>query len=89
MAEAPAGFGSFGGDLLVGNFGNGEIHAFGLFSGVPRGALKDDRNQPIAIDGLWALQDGTASTGGTGTVLFSSGPNGEADGLVGALNPMP
>lgn len=89
LAEAPAGFGSFGGDLLVGNFGNGEIHAFGLFSGVPKGALKDDQNQPIKIDGLWALQDGTATTGGTGTVLFSSGPNGEADGLVGALNPIP
>ena len=30
---------------------------------------------------------GTATTGGTGTLLFSAGPNGEADGLLGALNP--
>jgi len=37
--------------------------------------------------GLWALQFGTATTGGTGTLLFSAGLNGEADGLVGAINP--
>jgi hypothetical protein len=36
---------------------------------------------------LWALQVGTATTGGTGTLLFSAGLNGEADGLVGAINP--
>jgi uncharacterized protein (TIGR03118 family) len=89
MAVAPAGFGPFGGDLLVGNFGNGEIHAFGLFSGVPLGALRTADHQPIQIDGLWGLKFGTASTGGTGTLLFSSGPNGEADGLVGAINPVP
>jgi len=27
------------------------------------------------------------TTGGTGTLLFSAGLNGEADGLVGAINP--
>ena len=89
LAEAPAGFGPFAGDLLVGNFGNGLIHAFGLFSGVPRGALLDEQHQPIQIDGLWALKFGTATTGGTGTLLFSSGPNGETDGLIGSINPVP
>jgi uncharacterized protein (TIGR03118 family) len=89
MAVAPTGFGPFGGDLLVGNFGNGEIHAFGLFSGVPLGTLRTPDHQPIQIDGLWGLKFGTATTGGTGTLLFSSGPNGEADGLVGAINPVP
>ena len=28
LTMAPAGFGSFGGDLLVGNFGDGQIHAY-------------------------------------------------------------
>jgi hypothetical protein len=28
MALAPAGFGTFGGDLLIGNFGDGVINAF-------------------------------------------------------------
>jgi uncharacterized protein (TIGR03118 family) len=89
LAEAPAGFGPFGGDLLVGNFGNGRIHAFGLFSGVPRGALLNEQHQPIQIDDLWALKFGTATTGGTGTLLFSAGINDEKDGLVGSINPVP
>jgi uncharacterized protein (TIGR03118 family) len=28
LAQAPASFGSFGGDLLVGNFGDGRINAY-------------------------------------------------------------
>jgi uncharacterized protein (TIGR03118 family) len=87
LAVAPAGFGPFGGDLLVGNFGDGLIHAYGLFSGAPRGTLRNEKHQPIQIDGLWGLLPGTATTGGTGTLLFSAGLNGEADGLVGSINP--
>jgi uncharacterized protein (TIGR03118 family) len=87
LEVAPRGFGPFGGKLLVGNFGDGRIHAYGLFSGRPDGTLRTKHHKPITIDGLWALQVGTATTGGTGTLLFSSGPNGEADGLVGAINP--
>lgn len=89
LAEAPTGFGPFGGDLLVGNFGNGLIHAFGLLSGVPRGALRNEQRKPVQIDDLWALKFGTASTGGIGTLLFSAGINDEKDGLVGAINPVP
>jgi uncharacterized protein (TIGR03118 family) len=87
LEVAPRGFGPFGGKLLVGNFGNGRIHAYSLFSGRFDGTLRTQQHMPITIDGLWALQVGTATTGGTGTVLFSAGLNGEADGLVGALNP--
>jgi uncharacterized protein (TIGR03118 family) len=87
LTVAPRGFGPFGGKLLVGNFGDGRIHAYGLFSGRPDGALRGRHHQPVTIDGLWALQFGTATTGGTGTLLFSAGPNGEANGLLGALNP--
>jgi uncharacterized protein (TIGR03118 family) len=87
LEVAPSGFGPFGGKLLVGNFGNGRIHAYGLFSGRFDGTLRDRHHKPIVNDGLWALQFGTATTGGTGTLLFSAGLNGEADGLVGAINP--
>jgi uncharacterized protein (TIGR03118 family) len=87
LTVAPRGFGPFGGKLLVGNFGDGRIHAYSLFSGRPDGTLRGRHHQAITIDGLWALQFGTATTGGTGTLLFSAGPNGEADGLLGALNP--
>src|SRR3982751_741587 len=34
IVMAPAGFGSFAGDLLVGNFGNGEINAFNATTGA-------------------------------------------------------
>ena len=89
LAMAPDGFGPFGDDLLVGNFGDGLIHAYGLFSGRPHGALLDEQRQPIQIDDLWALHFGTAATGGTGTLLFSAGINDEKDGLVGSINPVP
>jgi uncharacterized protein (TIGR03118 family) len=89
LEVAPKGFGPFGGKLLVGNFGNGRIHAYGLFSGKPAGTLRTKHHKAITIDGLWALQFGTATTGGTGTLLFSAGLNDEADGLVGAINPAP
>jgi uncharacterized protein (TIGR03118 family) len=87
LEVAPRGFGPFGGKLLVGNFGDGRIHAYGLFSGRPDGTLRTKHHKAITIDGLWALQFGTATTGGTGTLLFSAGLNDEADGLVGAINP--
>ena len=89
LEVAPQGFGPFGGKLLVGNFGDGRIHAYSLFSGRFDGTLRTQQHKPITIDGLWALQVGTATTGGTGTLLFSAGLTDEADGLVGAINPAP
>ena len=87
MTIAPAGFGRFGGALLVGNFGNGQINAYNPFTGRFLGTLLGDYGHPITIDGLWGLTFGTASTGGTGTLLFSAGINHEQDGLFGAINP--
>jgi uncharacterized protein (TIGR03118 family) len=89
LALAPDGFGPFGDHLLVGNFGDGVIHAYDLFSGHSDGALLDRNGNPVQIDDLWALKFGTATTGGTGTLLFSAGINDEKDGLVGAINPAP
>lgn len=88
LTIAPSGFGHFGGDLLVGNFGNGRVNAYDPFSGRFVGTLRGQYGQPISIDGLWALTFGTATTGGTGTLLFSAGINDEQHGLLGAINPM-
>jgi uncharacterized protein (TIGR03118 family) len=87
MAIAPASFGRFAGDLLVGNFGDGRIGAYAgdHFQGLLRGT----DNKPIVIDGLWALLPGTAASGGVNALWFSAGPNEEADGLVGQLIPAP
>ena len=96
LALAPADFGRFSGDLLVGNFGDGRIHAFdptqltntGEFEAV--GLMHSTAGKPIAIDGLWALQFGHGSSSGsangtTSTLFFSAGPNDEGDGLFGTL----
>jgi uncharacterized protein (TIGR03118 family) len=85
LAIAPAGFGQLAGDLLVGNFGDGRISAYHGDHFV--GQLRDQHGKPIAIDGLWALQPGTAASGGTNTIWFSAGPADEAHGLVGQLIP--
>jgi uncharacterized protein (TIGR03118 family) len=89
LARAPAGFGPFGGDLLAGNFGNGRINVFTQFTGKFLGQLTDTSGNPLSIDDLWGLRFGTATTGGTHTLLFSAGINDEKDGLLGSINPAP
>jgi uncharacterized protein (TIGR03118 family) len=86
LALAPAGFGSFGGDLLVGNFGDGLIHAFDPSTKALVGTLTDSLGNPLSIDGLWSLQFGNGGAAGpTSTLFFTAGPNGEDDGLFGEL----
>ena len=86
IVQAPFNFGEFSNDLLIGNFGNGWINAFGD-NGSFDGTLSDPSNHPIAIDGLWSLTFGGASLSSPNTLYFTSGPNDEADGLVGTLTP--
>jgi len=81
---APAGFGDFAGDLLVGNFGNGKINAFDPVTGAFHGTLSNF-NGPIVIPGLWALTVRTGGTFNTTGVYFSAGINNQADGLLGIL----
>jgi uncharacterized protein (TIGR03118 family) len=87
MEIAPASFGAFAGDLLVGNFGDGRISVFDRTNGRFRGQLRDAQGSAIAIDGLWDLIHGTATTGGVDVVWFSAGPDAEAHGLVGMIRP--
>jgi len=87
MAVAPDGFGPFSKRLLVGNFGDGTLVAFGLKSGRQRGYLRGRDGQAIQIDGLWGLAFGNgASLGRANYLYFTAGPNGEADGLFGSLH---
>ena len=46
MAIAPASFGTFGGSLLVGNFGDGRINAFDPTTGAYLGTLNDQAGNP-------------------------------------------
>jgi uncharacterized protein (TIGR03118 family) len=91
LALAPASFGRFGGDLLVGNFGDGTINAYremanGRFE--HRGRLRAGDESPVRIDGLWALEFGLSQrSGGTDTLFFTAGPGGEQHGLFGSITP--
>jgi uncharacterized protein (TIGR03118 family) len=85
LALAPSSFGQFGGDLLVGNFGDGRIHAYDPSTGEPRGQLEQPDGSPITIDGLWALRFGNGNAAKTGELLFSAGPDGESHGLLGKI----
>jgi uncharacterized protein (TIGR03118 family) len=88
VTRASFAFGRFSGDILVGNFGDGQINAFdsdGNFSGT----LRDNNGKPIAIDGLWTLTLGGGRNSNSDTLYFTAGPNGESDGLFGTVTPSP
>jgi uncharacterized protein (TIGR03118 family) len=85
LAIAPSSWGELAGSLLVGNFGNGEIHAYDATTGAPHGALRDGHGNRIAIDGLWGLLPGNGVAATPQSVIFSAGPDGELHGLVGVL----
>jgi uncharacterized protein (TIGR03118 family) len=94
LALSPADFGKFSNDLLVGNFGDGRIHAYdpgdmlGTGEFKHRGMLHSASGRPLVIDGLWALSFGNgAAAGPTHTLFFTAGPDGESHGLFGSLLP--
>ena len=90
LAIAPQSFGSFAGDLLVGNFGDGTINAFNLATNTFVGQLAGLDRNPLMIDGLWGLTAGNGgSAGSTNTIYFSAGPGDESHGLFGSLAPVP
>jgi uncharacterized protein (TIGR03118 family) len=88
VALASSSFGSFGGDVLVGNFGDGKISAFAEVGGrfVYKGQLRDGSGKIISIDGLWGIGFGNgAASGATDTLYFAAGPNDEKAGLFGSI----
>jgi uncharacterized protein (TIGR03118 family) len=96
MQIAPAGFGQFGGALLVGNFGDGTINAFDPVKGTPLGTLQDPTGHNLNISGLWALLFGNGGKGGDPSTLYFTagitGPYGdptETHGLFGSIQAPP
>lgn len=86
MAVAPIGFGSLGGDLLVGNFGNGRINAFDSTTGAFLETLSDASSNPIVNASLWGLTFGNGGNGGDpNTLYFTAGLENEQHGLLGSL----
>ncbi len=93
IAKAPANFGSFSNDLLVGNFGDGHINAYNPHSGAFVGELNDANGQPIALTHLWGLAFGNGGAAGPrNTLYFTAGltshlapSNNPFHGLFGSL----
>jgi len=81
IAVAPAGFGRLGGNILIGNFGDGTIGAYDPTTGFLIATLRSPNGAPVTIPGLWAL----GIPAGSSTLFFTSGPNDETHGLVGTL----
>ena len=87
LVLAPASFGGFAGDLLVGNFGDGTIHAYDPVHGTEAGALTNTDGNTIAINGLWGLRFGNGTFGGPGDLVFTAGIADEGHGLLGEITP--
>jgi uncharacterized protein (TIGR03118 family) len=88
MAMAPAGFGSFGGALLVANFGDGKINAYNATTGAMLGTLTQGNGAAIVIDGLWGIAFGTGiNAQPTTTLFYAAGPGDEAHGAYGRIDP--
>ncbi len=89
LAMAPSGFGDVGGDLLVGNFGNGKINAYERKSNghwKSNGALRIASGKPVRIDGLWGLSFGNDGPAGPSTSLyFTAGPSNGSHGIFGSI----
>ena len=89
LATAPASFGVFSGDLLVGNFGNGRIAAYQDRGGgkwVYKGELRRGDQTLITIDGLWGIAFGNGAAAGPATSLyFTAGPADESHGRFGSI----
>lgn len=83
MVVAPQDFGHIGGSLLVGNFGDGKIHAYRLCDGRYIEELKNIQNTPLVISGLWGLEASVNLH--DNLVYFTAGPDEEGHGLFGKL----
>jgi len=89
VAIAPADWGLFGGDLLVGNFGDGTINAYTL-GGTFVGTVSNAGGSAIVNDGLWSLKFGNGGNGGSVNSLYlTAGLNGEQNGLFAQIDPVP
>ena len=96
LALAPESFGKFGGCLLVGNFGNGQINAFCRKDDADgdsddhrwhhAGRLRTPQHHLLVIDGLWGIGFGNGAASGSKEILyFAAGPDDEENGYFGKI----
>jgi uncharacterized protein (TIGR03118 family) len=87
MTLAPSNFGPFSNAVLIGNFGDGMIHAFDQSSGVFMGTLNTANGAAFVQPGLWGIAFGNGlDNQPTNTLFFAAGPNDEANGVYGRVD---
>ena len=95
VAIAPASFGIYSNDILIGNFGNGLINVYNPTTFAYLGQLADGTGKPLTYATLWELLpqgtptgsgNGSASGGTPGTVYFTAGLANQAHGLLGGIS---
>jgi uncharacterized protein (TIGR03118 family) len=94
VAVAPTTFGVFGGDILVGNLGDGIINAFDPKTFAYVGQIVDGTGKPIVNASLWEIFFGltapsAANGGNLNTLYLTAGLAGETHGLLAAVNTNP
>lgn len=83
---APSQFGPYSNDLLIGNFGNGEILAYDPTTDIFLGALEGVDGSPIVDPFLWALVTRTGGTNvNTNALYLTAGINNQQDGLFAEI----
>ncbi len=93
VAIAPASFGIFSNDLLIGNQGDGKINVYDPATFAYQGQLFDATGKSLAYANLWELlpggtpvSNGTSSSGGDkNTVFFTAGLDSEKHGLLAGI----
>jgi uncharacterized protein (TIGR03118 family) len=90
VAMAPSTFGVFGGDLLVGNFGDGIINVYNPTTYAFLGQIIDSTGKAVANPSLWEIIFGTSNatppgTGDPNTLFFTSGLTSAAHGLFATI----
>jgi uncharacterized protein (TIGR03118 family) len=82
----PAGFGVFGGKLLIGNFGDGTINAYDPAAGTFLDQMKDATGAVITNASLWDMVfGGGGSSGDPNTLYVTAGLANEQHGLFAAI----
>jgi uncharacterized protein (TIGR03118 family) len=87
IAMAPTiGFGGLSRDILVGQFGGGQIAAFNAHTGKFDTLMQGTDGNPIHIDGIWGIRFGNGGVAGSPRALyFAAGIDDEMHGLFGNL----
>jgi uncharacterized protein (TIGR03118 family) len=86
VVMAPATFGAFAGDVLIGNFGDGTMNAFDP-TGKFIGQVTDSAGHVISNPGMWDMVFGAGGTGDPGTLYFTAGGANQTSGLFASLVP--